>query len=219
MTDVRKFVFFPYINLPRDIKDITFGDVTLVNFDVAGKEYITDKALYTQIESILKTNTIRGNPKEGIGIVFKDDFETFENYDSIKFLRNVLFLSVLSKSNTIKRGANAGFWAHTSENFVFVVQNFVPGNDYMATSSGYIVNKLNGGLKVANTVFEEPRYVPETRLDYINWDMFNALKKCHRTKKKLFNKIMMATELYFESYFNNDSFSVNARILLAMSAF
>lgn len=219
MTDVREFAFFPYINLPKNIETITFDDVTLVNFDVAGKTYIKDEALYTQIGNILRTNTIRGIPKEGIGIVFKKSFESFENYDSIKTLRNVLFLSVLSKSNTIKRGANSGFWVHTSENFIFIVQNFIPRNDYMATSSGYIVNKLNGGLKVVSTMFDEPIYIPENKLNHINWDMFNALKDCHKKKRKLFNKIMIATELYFESYFNNDSFSMNARVLLAMSAF
>jgi hypothetical protein len=219
--EVKQLIYFPYMSLNR-IDEISVDNHILWNFDTRKDVYIENEALKGQIKEIINTNVINKTPVKGVGVVtIKDekDFTQFGNYNTLLEIRNLTFICSISKWNTQPRGANVGHFMVSSENFMFIIQNFQLGNKGIAVNSGYIVPKLIGGYKIGEIQFQAPQHLLLPNLNSMDWDLFTMLIKTKEHNKTLYRKIHKAIDLFYESQFNNPLFSLNARILLLMSAF
>ena len=109
----------------------------------------------------------------------------------------------------------------TSENFQPVFQNFLMENDHIAESDGYIINIRAGGYKIGEKKFYQPSSTLISLFpNYFDKELFKQLLQLKkRIGKNLFRKILRATELFFQAYYNNPNVSAGARILLVAAAF
>lgn len=218
-----QIVYFPYLSLGRK-EVVDFGEVKVWNFDLKASEFIPNEPLRSHIEKIICSNISHNQPIKDVGVVSigTTDFRPFSTseLDLVNEVRLLTFLSFLSRHNTVGRGSNAGWSMGTSENFEFVLQNFELGNPYISERAGEIVSMGIGGYKIGEKKFYAPSHVLNPQLfsldDHLITELFR-LKKCGG--KKLYNRILRATDLLFESYYNSPNVSRNARVLLQISAF
>lgn len=218
-----QIVYFPYIFL-GNLDEVSFGDIKIWNFEKKSEEYIPDVGLREHIAKIVYSNISHQQPIKDIGVLSigaMDFRELNENEFAVaNEIRLILFLSFLALHNTSERGGNTGWYMGTSENFEFVIQNFQLGNEYISERSGQIVPIMAGGYKIGEKKFYEPSHV-------IKYQRFSLdpllIKELFRLKqkngKKFYLKVLRATDLLFESYYNNPNISHNARVLLQIAAF
>lgn len=109
----------------------------------------------------------------------------------------------------------------TLENFEPVYQNFEVGNDHIAESTGYIINVGIGGYKINEKKFYRPSHVliSPFGLSLDKRLLSQMLRLKSNNGKRLLRRILRATELLFQAYYNNTNVSRNARILLIAAAF
>jgi hypothetical protein len=218
-----QIIYFPYLHLGK-IDQINFGDITIWNFELKASHNITDEKLRKYIRSVVHSNISHNQPIKDIGIlsIGTTDFRVFDNreLEIAKEIRLMLFLSFISKHNTRERGANAGWYLGASENFEFVIQNFQPYTEHIAEQSGYIVPITTGGYKIGEHKFFKPSHVLEPiKFSLDGLLIKNLLRLKKRGGKKLYTRILQATDLFFESYYNNPNVSRNARVLLQIASF
>lgn len=217
-----QITYFPYLAL-KEIEELNFGGFKVWNPKKKLAEYIPDESLRNQVKTLLSTNIRGGRVIEDMGVVSigDTDFREFnlEEYQSINELKLLLFLSFLARNNVIADGPNGGWMVATSENFSPVFQNFQLGSDDIAESAGFIVNLGIGGYKISQTQFKAPSHVIETMRFSLDGKLITQLLSLKNRHKGLYNRILRATDLLFESYFNDSNVSQNTRILLQVSSY
>ena len=216
-------VYFPYLTM-EDLPEIDFGFLKIWNFDQLKEKYIPNEKIRSKVGKILGMHrAFFVGPLKGIGIVSigDTDFRVFtdKEKEKIRLAKLILFLSFLSKNNTIELNPNTGHRMATAENFIPVYQKFNLETNYMTEMDGYIVPTMHGGLEINKTKYYRPAFVLSPMRFEIDKDLFNSLLELKNKRPRVFNKIINATELFFESYHNYPLISKNARILLQASAF
>jgi succinate dehydrogenase flavin-adding protein (antitoxin of CptAB toxin-antitoxin module) len=217
-----QITYFPYISI-KGWDEIPFGDIKVWNFDRKSEEYIPNEALRNKVKSLLDSNLKNGSTINDIGVlsIGPTDFHHFtdEEFRMADETRLILFLSFLSKVNVNTIGANAGHYVATAENFIFVIQNFEETNDYISQQNGFIVRKLDGGYKIGELKFHAPPYVPTPLKFSLDGDLITKLLQIKKRNKRFYDRVLRATDLLFESYFNDPYVSLNSRLLLEVGAF
>ena len=216
-----QLIYFPHLML-GNIDELSYDNVKVWNFQKKANEYIPNEALRQKLKALLATNRYEGQPVLDMGILSIGDSElreaTPEDIDIANEIKLILFLSYLAQNNVRVQGANAGHYIATSENFLFVVQNFHTEMDYISESAGYIVHITAGGYKVGVTTFIAPPYVLKPLVLKFDNDLTATLLRLKTENTNLYARILRATDLFFQSYFNNKDVSLNARILLQVGA-
>ena len=215
--------YFPYLAMGQR-QEIDFGFLKIWNFNLISSTYITDQNVLSRVSKIIATNhTYFTGPVQGIGVVSigNTDFRTYtqEELELIRSARLILFLSFVSRNNASRNDINAGHWCATTENFNPTLQNFKVEDDNMAIFDGYVLSMTAGGYRMDRDKFYRPIYVPSPQCFDIDEDFFNSLLQLRTKKPRVFARIIAATELFSESYYNSTSVSINARILCQMGAF
>lgn len=216
-----QIVYFPYLHL-QELEELPFGNVRVWNFKKKSEQYIADTELRNQITTLMQTNIRGNNPIEDMGIlsIGNTDFREFTNeeFKTANEIRLIMFLAHLSKNNVKAVGPNSGWLIGTSENFSLTVQNFQPGNNYVAEDAGFIVHIGIGGYEVGEVKFKAPSHVPTPMRFSLDGLLIKQLLYLKKYKKRLFERILRATDLLFESYFNDSNVSKMARILLQVGS-
>jgi hypothetical protein len=217
-----QIIYFPYIALGEK-PELDFGIAKVWNFSKKAEEYIPDEELREYIRSILNSNVSHNRTIEDIGVVSigEVNFREFteEEFQTINEVRLIMFLSFLSRNNTVGRKANAGAYMATSENYEFFIQRFQPYDEHISESTGHIINIGIGGYKIGEKEFYKPSHVnTPLRFSIDGLLISNLIKLNKQGGKKLYKRILRATDLLFESY-NNPNLSKNARVLLQLAAF
>jgi len=223
-----QITYFPYLPL-RDNEYINFGDGLVIwHFQSLAEKNIPDKTMRDLITKLLNAN-VQGDLQEkikGIAVasIGNADFRSFtdEEERQVQEAKLILFLSKIAKTNTAILGSGSDGWTlSTSENFEPVYQNFEVGNDHISESAGYIINVGMGGYKINEKKFYKPSHVVISPFG-LPLDKELLIQLLHVRKKngkELFRRIMRATELLFQSYYNSTNVSRNARILLIAASF
>lgn len=218
-------VFMPYIGLDG-ISSIRIGQVRLVNAETFIPT-ISDEAMRNRIRAILNMHRVSGRsagksmPIDGIGIlcVGQPDFREFTEAEEqlLRDFRSILFLSCLAQNNRMA-GPNAGHFVFTSENFDIREQKFDLARDFMAVTSGTLVRTTHLGLTIAETQFFRPPYVlhPRFRTDVV---LLQQLDWLRQRQLAFYRRILRATAVFIESYYNAENVDIRARILLQASTF
>lgn len=216
-----QLIYFPHLML-GNIDELSYGNVKVWNFRKKADEYIQDEVLRQKIRALLATNKYGRQPIQDMGILSMGDIEfrdaTQEDLNTANEVKHILFLTYIAQNNVRTQGANAGFFIATSENFLFVVQNFHLESDDISESAGYIVKITTGGYKVSVTTFIAPPYVLKPLVVKFDDDLTATLLRLKTENSNLYARILRATDLLFQSYFNNADVSLNARILLQVGA-
>ncbi len=223
-----QITYFPYLPL-REGSYIDFGDGLIIwHFNSLAEKNIPDKEMRELITKLLSAN-VQGDLQEeikGIAVasIGKTDFRAFNSLEEqyIQEAKLILFLSKIAKTNTVILGSGADGWTlSTSENFEPVYQNFELGNDHIAEKAGYIVNIGIGGYKINEKKFYKPSHVVISPFGLsLDKELFTQLLSLRKKNgKRLFRRIMRATDLLFQAYYNTINVSRNSRILLIASAF
>ena len=219
---VMQLAYFPYLML-RDFEEIIHGNVKVWNFKKKAMEYIPDEEIRNKVTSLLSINKYGNRVIEDMGILSIGDIDfrqaTDEEKAVAKEIKLILFLSWIAQHNVRRHDANAGYLLATTENFELTYQNFQLESDVFNESAGYIVAFKVLGYRINETSFNAPPYVLRP-LDVSFDDILRvALKSLKAEEEALYKRILRATDLLFESYYNNPYVSLNARILLLASAF
>lgn len=218
----RQIVFFPYLSM-NGIDEIDLGYLKVWNFDKKKDNYIQEPTLKTKIEKIFATQVTHHGNVRGIGVIQfpNNDFQPLSPTESelIQQARATLFLSFVSENNTRIPNANSGHSMATSENFDVIYQNFTLDQDYVAETSGEIIRFSKGGYTLDKIRFQIPSFVPTPSSYHYDQEIFSELAYLRSHKPKIYRKIINATQIFMEGYYNSNHLSNKARILLYMSAF
>ncbi|HYT37350.1 MAG TPA: hypothetical protein VEL49_09245 [Ktedonobacteraceae bacterium] len=216
-----QLIYFPHLML-GNIDELSYGNINIWNFQKKSAEYIPDETLRNKLKALLAINKYGGQPIQDMGIFSIGDIDfrdaTPQDINTANEIKLILFLTYLAQNNVTAQGANAGLRIATSENFLYVVQNFHLESDYISESSGYIVNRTVGGYKVGEISFIAPPYVLKPLGLVFDSDLTTTLLRLKTEDSILYSRILRATDLLFQSYFNNSEVSLNARILLQVGA-
>lgn len=197
--------------------------VTIWNYGIQSREYVTDPKLHDLIDKFMHANIRHKRPITDMGIITigQCDMRPFDQTEVqlCQEVRLILFLAGIAHSNVLDRGPNAGIYTVTAENFDLVVQNFEPDGQYTAVQDGYVVQKLIGGYKVGEVQFPTPLYTPTPALFGRDSRLIDNLMRLRQTQKRLYRRILRATELLMQSYYNDTKLSPNARILTMAAAY
>jgi len=217
-----QIVYFPYLKLGKT-EEIRFGDIVVWNFGAKKNKYILDKEIRNMVEQLVSSNYIGKKMVKDAGIVSigETDFRQFDETEIklINDLKLILFLSFSAKNNVLKQDANSGLFMATSENFEPVYQNFKRGMTTFSEKTGYVVEKTVSGLEIGKEKFEAPRCLLTPFRFEIDEEFKSSLFWLKKKQKRLFEQIMRATNLFFESFYNTHQLNKNARILLQVGAF
>jgi len=223
-----QITYFPFLPL-KDNQYIDFGDGLVIwHFHSLAEKRIPDQAMRDLITKLLDAN-VQGDLQEKIkGIAFASigstDFRAFNDAEErqVQEAKLMLFLSKIAQTNTTIMGSGADGWTlSTSENFEPVYQNFEIGNDHIAERAGYIINVGIGGYKINEKKFYKPSHVVISPFGLsLDKELLGQLLRLRKNNgKRLFRRVLRATELLFQAYYNNTNVSRNARILLIAAAF
>lgn len=214
-----QIIYFPYLTF-RD-KPLKFNDLVLWHFDGEKNNFIQDAPLRDYVSKLISTNVYRGKPIENIAIVSdeKPSFQplTAKQIKATENFKSVLFLAGVSKTNRFY-GDNAGSFMMTADNFTMVYQNFELGSKFTAFSTGSIVRINAGGHEVDKIKYERPPHVLTARYG-MDEDLFNALAELMRSRPRIFQRIIRATDAFMIGYSNSDDIKMASRILQQARAF
>jgi hypothetical protein len=214
--------YFPYLSM-GNMDEIDLGFAQIWNFYKKNNDYIKDERVRSQLKLIFKMHRGHEDPISGIGVICLgvSDCRIFSD-DEIKKIRdiqNLLFLGYVSEYNTEVLTSNSGHSMYTSDNFDVFLQNFVLEDDYVSERTGVIVPKLEGGWTTSELIIKRPTYVLTSSGNEPDWEFIKQLQVLEKKRPTVFKRIMGATEIFMESYYNSPILSQNARILLITSAF
>lgn len=222
---VHQLVYLPHIGLSQ-VDEIRFRGLRLINFDRCA-DAIPDSTVRAYVRRILDMHKdsardptkARTLPDQGVILADPSLAPLSRDQRSRAFeFRRALFLSCLT-ANARLWGVNAGFAVYTSENFDLVTQNFALGNDFISELTG-VINRLNTmGYKIGETRFPRPSHINIPRRFGYDENMFEQLRWLRRADSKLYRRIMRATAVFLESYYNTPSVDVRARVLLQVASF
>ncbi|SFI88906.1 hypothetical protein SAMN05421835_10267 [Amycolatopsis sacchari] len=198
-------------------------DVRVWNYDKKADTYITSPELRKTLDAIMQTNVHSRWPIKDMGIISigEPDFREYspEEKQLCQEVRTILFISALARSGVLERGPNVGHYIATSENFSLFEQNFQPDTKYTATQDGYVVNMWHGGHDITQVQFRAPEYVPKPIVFQQDTNLLAALFTLRKKQKRLYRRIMRATDMMMQAYYNDTKLSEAARILAIASAY
>jgi len=203
-----------------NVPEIDLGFAKIWNFHLKKDVYIKDKSLREHVEKILKNYRMSypygGEdglnaypPRHGIGMISIGAQTTkeldYKEKQSISDARLLLFISFLSRNNTVTRDANSGHFMATSENYTQVYFSAVVGSEYMTEHVGFAVPSWHGGIETEKNISIQSRHIPTPRFEVnrLDTNLLNSLIRLRKKKKKTFRKIMSAIEVFYESYYNS----------------
>jgi hypothetical protein len=216
--------YFPYLRMDRQ-DEILVGALGLKiwNYKLKAEDYIPDQSFRNVLDQLMHANVRQLHTIEDMGVIsFGDaDFHEFspEEKAICSELRLILFLGTIADSGVLERGPNVGHMMCTSENFTIVEQNFQPDAQFTAVQDGYIVRMLHGGYRVTEVKYQAPEFVPfpmQTRRDN---ELVVGLLKAKVKQKRLYRRIMRATEMLMQAYYNDSKITDASRILNIASAY
>ena len=219
-----QIAYFPYIFL-GETDHLTVGNVNIWNFGKQGKKLVSDKSLYRHIKRLMNVNYLYNKRIDDIGLLSTEngifiDFNenTLNDFRATQLL---LFISSLSKCNLVSScSANAGIFIRTAENFDLVFQNFRLEQEGIATSTGYVINISNYiASNLTKVKLTAPRHVNGNSRLSLDTELIANLINLKNNNSAKYNVIISAINLFMESYYNTDSLSPKARILLQSSSF
>ncbi|MFA6297509.1 MAG: hypothetical protein WC629_03005, partial [Candidatus Paceibacterota bacterium] len=202
--------------------------LTIWHFYSLAEKNIPDTKMRELVTKLIDANVqgeiqekIKGNAVASIG---KADFRQFNSMEELQIQESklMMFLSKIAKTNTVILGSGADGWTlSTSENFEPVYQNFEVGNDHIAERAGYIINVGIGGYKINEKKFHKPSHVAISPFGLsLDKELLSQMLYLQKNNgKRLYRRILRATELLFQAYYNNTNVSRNSRILLIAAAF
>lgn len=218
-----QIIYFPYLHM-KDIDVIDFGFAKIWNFSKCKDKFIKDKNLEDKITKIFDCYKCYNRSiinEIGIFSIGDVDFRVMSDGEMalVKEARYLLFLSFLSKNNTITYNCNSGHQMATSDNFDVIYQNFTLENDSVAERAGEIISYNKGGYKLDEVSYQRPSFVPTPMRFDIDDELFSHLIDLRGKRPLVYRRILNATEIFFESYYNSHYVSRNARVLLQAAAF
>lgn len=207
-----QITYFPYIYLNR-VDEIKLMNVRIWNYDRRKNAEIKSTKLIKKTDDLIQLNRAYSNkPINNIGIlsiINKDDFAPFtsKDFEKIREFSILLFLISLAE---MPRAMNID--QITSDNFTFVTQNFTleSENSTVSVSAGRIIRISNMGGEI---LFHKPHYVNSRTFVELDKSLKKVLPKIKKIDKKLFRRIIRATESIMNSYYNGDNMSDMSRIL------
>lgn len=223
-----QITYFPYLPLKED-QIVDFGNgVVIWHFNSLSEKYIPDQAIRDLVKKLLDAN-VQGEKQElikGVSVlsIGNTDFRSFSPKEEqlVQEAKLILFISRISKTNTTILGSGADGWTlSTSENFEPVFQNFIVGNDHIGERTGIIINVGIAGYRINEKKFHKPSHVAISPFGLsMDEELFQQLSNLQKKNRKhLYRRILRATELLFQAYYNTSNLSINARVLLMASAF
>lgn len=207
--------------------EIIIHGVTIWNFEKRKDYYIQDLELQKHLEKILSAYCSEDRPIADIGIIniegnsFIDFSEDQKNL--IENIRAILFLSSILKNNIgWETDDNKGLRMRTSENFEYSVFKNLSKNDKdFGISTGRIINITHYGFKIGEKKINKGDYINDAQIYPLELDgeFIYHINKLEKVSKEIYNRIIRATQVFFQSYYNNPNLSDNAAILLQVMAF
>lgn len=216
--DTYNLLFLPYISIRDDLK---IGEVLLWPFYERKDEYIKTPSIRSQIERFLKQyvdNSREHRPLQNITIVSYKSPDNFKPLTKYQFRKVRDAVTILCFSTII---TNTSFRAFSSDDFQLVQQNFRPGDNRIAPSSGSFITRTIAGLKIEEVLFITPFYISQ------HWDIdydekiLRALEKLQQDKKnkELYRRVITSLEWVSYAYSNVDNFNYSFRIVMMATAF
>ena len=216
-----QIAYLPYISIASQ-DEIQVGRVRIWNYSRKADEYIKDVDLRRYIDNIVGLNVHRGSPIRNIGIVSIGDID-FRQFspDELQDIHEaciILFLSFLSYQMRL-HGDNSGFFIKTTENFRCVIQNFMLGEEHIAERTGMLIKITDADL-ISKIAIHKPSYVVLNELTF-NHDLrlLDSLVRLKGQRRRLYNRIIRASEIFSQSYYNSEDVSLILRVLFQMAAF
>ncbi len=213
-----QFTFLPYISIKDDLK---IGEVLLWPFYKKKDEYIKNPLIRSQIEQFLKQyvdNSGKHKPLQNITIASYKSPDNFKPLTKNQLRKVRDAVTILCFSTIIK---NTSWCAFSSDDFQLVHQNFIPGDDGIAPSSGSFIRRTIGGLKIEEVLFITPFYISQGW--GINYDekILRALEKLQQDKKgkEFYRRVITSLEWVSYAYTNVDNFNYSSRIVMMATAF
>lgn len=216
----------PYLAM-RDTREVAFGRARVWNYRFAN-EYLPDAAIRERVKLLLMMYRDAGRrpaktfPIDDIGIlaVGSIDQRDFNGGDlsEVRTLQRTLFLCCLA-DNVRHAPSTSGHYLRTAENFDVVRQTFGLEGDSVSMQAGTIVSMNRMGYKIGETVFSRPAHVPHPIQFGLENTLLEDLRKVRRGNGRLFRQIMEASEVFRASYYNAETLSISARVLLQAAAF
>lgn len=223
-----QLTYIPYLPL-KENQQIDFGNgLKIWHFESLAEQFIPDLELRQWVTKLLAANVEGESAQQlkGVSVVSigQTDFRPFtpEEQLMVQEAKLILFLSKIARANTTALGGGTDSWSlATSENFQPLFQNFEVGNNHIAEQAGYVINIGIGGYQIDEKKFFKPSHVIISPYGMRPFDseLFKQLLLRSKRGKRLYRRILRATELLFQAYYNSSNVSVNARILLVAAAF
>lgn len=224
------FVCLPYLNLGRT-PEIDLGFAKVWNFDISSEKYISDPILREHIGRTLKNYRTPYphvqndrdvySPVHGIGIISTGTPSEQElnevDRQKVNDARLMLFISFLSRRNTVTKNVNSGHGMASSENFSPIYFSAVVGSKYSTELTGFVIPSWHGGIDIDKNMILRAKHIPTPTFDP-EIELLNALIKMRLKHKRNFRRLISSVEVFYESYYNAHEVSHNARILLQTSA-
>lgn len=203
--------------------DLPELNVKIWNHTRMSTTYIQDEDLAKTIGLIMSTNDARWYPVKNMGIISIGAIDWREytpvEQDLVKEVKLLLFLASIAKTGILDRGVNTGHHMATSENFDVLYQRFTPGQLDMATRGGFIVREWHAGYQIDEVKFYQPESTPKPMTFWSDQKLLNKMMRVRKRNKKVYNRILRATDAFMQANYNDEKLSHQARILLQTSAY
>jgi len=213
-----QFSFLPYITLKDELK---IGDILLWPFYKKKDIYLRQETIRIQIQRLLAQyveNSKELKPLPNITILSyrSPDYLNPLTDKQLTEIRNAVTLLCFC---TIIR--NKSFYAFSSDDFQLFRQNFIPGDDGVAPSSGSIITRKYGGPKIDEILFIRPLRMSSGQAIIFDEEILRSLEKLQQDQQnqQLSRRIMSALEWVGYAYANTDNFNYFSRIVMMATAF
>lgn len=218
------FIYFPYLDLGDEDEIIFSDDLKVWNFDKKASDYISDQQIITKIRQISESTIVKGRPIKKFGVFSLEDAnfgtpDSYEKFSKATEMKWLMFISFMASQNAKLGDRNAGWSMTTSECFIPIIQNFQIDSDRISERTGYIIDIQIGGYKIGEYQFRAPSHLNQPNRLIFDKLLLKTLLRVRKKRKKLYQRILRATDLIFQSYYNSQDVSENARILLQAAAF
>lgn len=216
--------YFPYLNMV-DTAEIAFPElgVKVWNYDLKANDYISDPAIRSQVDLIIKANVGRWYEVKNIGIISVGNIDwrklTTEELEICREVRLLLFIRTIARTGTIERNPNLHHSLYTTENFMLTTQNFSVNNTEMGITSGFIKRTTDYGFKLAEVKFQRPDHVPQPLQFIGDKELLSDLLRLRKYQKKLYRRLLRAIEALSQGYSNDSGLSMSSRIPIITSAY
>jgi hypothetical protein len=213
-----QFSSLPYISIKEEIR---IGEVILWSFYKNKDSYIKKETIKNQVEKFLKQyihNSKDKEPIEGITMVSYGSPNNFKRLTRKQNLELIDSVTMLCFCSLIR---NKSWDGVSSDDFYLVRQNFIPGNNGIAPTSGSIIQRMDSGWDIDDVLFITPFYINKgCGLNY-HKDILSALIKLQQdnNQQEVYLRILESIRWVNYSYTNVDNFNYASRIVMMSTAF